>query len=190
MTQIIILIIIGNVGIYVKKILEGGYMEEQKNEQQEQEVSQQQVREIQNQLSTVRTFTNGARVFYWITGLSILNSLIFFFGGDIQFVMGLGITMLSDGLISVFTHEANILQLVASVLLSGIYVICGYYAGKRYKAAFIIGMILYFIDAFIFLIFKDFWSILFHIVLLYEAFQGYRACKVIDKWGTDESANN
>jgi hypothetical protein len=41
---------------------------------------------------------NGAKWFYWIAGLSLVNSLVVVFGGNFHFVLGLGITSVVDEL--------------------------------------------------------------------------------------------
>src|ERR1041385_2954703 len=40
----------------------------------------------------------GASQFYWIAALSLLNSIILFFGGKLQFIFGLGVTQVVDGI--------------------------------------------------------------------------------------------
>jgi hypothetical protein len=42
----------------------------------------------------------GTSWFFWIAGLSILNSIIFFSGSSITFVVGLGATRFIDGFVS------------------------------------------------------------------------------------------
>ena len=41
---------------------------------------------------------SGANWFYWIAGLSVVNSLIFAFGGKVSFIAGLGLTQIVDGI--------------------------------------------------------------------------------------------
>ena len=47
---------------------------------------------------TEAAFKGGANWFFWIAGLSVINSLIITFGGEMSFVIGLGITQFIDGI--------------------------------------------------------------------------------------------
>src|SRR6266446_5826170 len=41
---------------------------------------------------------NGASWFYWVAGLSVVNSVILMSGGRLSFLFGLGVTQVIDGL--------------------------------------------------------------------------------------------
>ena len=43
--------------------------------------------------------TNGASWFYWIAGLSAINSVVYLSGSDWSFLAGLGLTQLADGFV-------------------------------------------------------------------------------------------
>ena len=49
----------------------------------------------------------GTSWFFWIAGLSVLNSTISFLGGSITFVVGLGITRFIDGFIFALVKEVG-----------------------------------------------------------------------------------
>ena len=45
---------------------------------------------------TLAQLKNGANWFYWIAGLSLVNSAIFAFGGHVSFIAGLAYTQIID----------------------------------------------------------------------------------------------
>ena len=101
----------------------------------------------------------GARWFYWIVGLSILNSLLAMGGAPIRFVFGLGITQ--------FVHGY-----VASAPVLVFFALCGYFGSKLQKWPFIVGGILYLLDAGLCLLFQDYISVAVHAYVLFRIFQG------------------
>ena len=130
-------------------------------------------------------FKGGAGWFYWIAGLSLLNSLIFLFGGNMSFVVGLGATQAVDGIVSVIAGEfggtvaivARLLGMGLNVLIAGIFVVFGVLARKKHRWAFIVGMVLYALDVLILIWAKDFYSILFHALALFGLYRGMTALK-------------
>lgn len=46
----------------------------------------------------LKAIKGGANWFYWIAGLSIINTLIIFFNGDVNFIVGLGLTQIIDAI--------------------------------------------------------------------------------------------
>ena len=130
-------------------------------------------------------FKGGANWFYWIAGLSLLNSLIFLFGGNMSFVVGLGITQVVDGIVSVIANEfggtvatvAHLLGMGGNVLITAIFVVFGVLARKKHRWAFIVGMVLYALDILILMWAKDFYSILFHAIALFGLYRGMATLK-------------
>src|ERR1043165_9135746 len=91
---------------------------------------------------------SGANWFYWIAGLSVVNSLIFLFGGNLSFFAGLGITQLVDQI--VFQRSPGeglgiikIIGLFFNFIAAGIFLLCRLWANKLQSWAFIVGMVLY-----------------------------------------------
>lgn len=138
--------------------------------------------EIENQSQALRS---GANWFYWIAGLSIVNSLVQLFQGEWGFVIGLGITQAFDGFAASFSEgvEPNIaliirgFALVMDILVALVFVFFGWMAGKKKGWAFVTGMILYLLDGAIFLLVQDWLSIGFHGFALFCIFGGYSALK-------------
>lgn len=125
---------------------------------------------------------NGANNFYWIAGMSVLNSLISTFEGDMTFVIGLGVTQLVDAFALLFAKdipEAAILfkgvGIAVSIFISAIFAILGLFAVKAKHWAFITGMVLYVLDGGLLLLFQDWFGALFHLFLLFGLWKGLQA---------------
>lgn len=116
--------------------------------------------------------------FYWIGGLSIINTLIIQFNGDVSFIVGLGITQFFDGIALALKQEAVVGEWISYIVLgTNILISLGFFlfgiAGKNLKkGVYIVGMILYGMDALLFLAVADYLSLGFHIFALYFLVKG------------------
>ena len=135
----------------------------------------------------------GANWFFWIAGLSVVNSLIAMFsptGGG--FVFGLGITRVIDaigyGLSEELGSAAKIAAFVLSLIPVGVFVVIGVFARKKYLWAFIVGMALYAIDGLLFLLVKDWLSIGFHVFAIFCVLGGLKACIKLNAMLTREES--
>ncbi|NCC62738.1 MAG: hypothetical protein EOM12_17800 [Verrucomicrobiae bacterium] len=133
---------------------------------------------------------SGADWFFWIAGLSIVNSLIVLFGANLSFVIGLGSTQLIDGLAMGMIEEglvvehANVLKVAAflmDVFVACSFVLWGILARRRFRWAYIVGMVFYALDGLLFVLVMDLWSIGFHIFALYCLYKGFQACGQLKK---------
>lgn len=126
-----------------------------------------------------RRFRNGANGFYWIAGLSVINSVLWMKGSTTTFLIGLGITQLVDGIaIGVSEHMGPFVKYVAFAfdLLAALgFVAFGIFANRKQAWAFITGLILYGLDGLIFLLVMDWWSIGFHIFIILGIISGFAA---------------
>lgn len=135
--------------------------------------------QLENQLKT------GAGWFYWIGGLSLLNTLIIFFGGSISFVVGLGLTQIIDAIPSILAVEygpeaaatAKWIGLALTVVISGVFTLFGYFSRRQVRWIFLIGIILYGLDLLILVWATDVAGILFHALALFGLFKGFQAIK-------------
>lgn len=141
--------------------------------------------EIENQMRRVR---NGAANFYWIAGLSILNSLITIFNGNVTFVIGLGITQLVDAFAFFFSQSMpefalplRIVGLGLSFVIAAFFILLGFFASKTKRWAFIVGLILYSLDTILVLVFGDWLGVLFHLLMLWGAVTGLLALNKLKK---------
>jgi hypothetical protein len=137
----------------------------------------------EEQLKLESQFKNGANWFYWIAGLSVINSLILIFGGEISFIVGLGITQLVDAIAWEFRNSAGMnldfVFFTASLLISGIFVLFGFLSRKKIMGIYIAGMVLYALDGLIFLLIGDWLSLGFHVFVLFSLFGGLKALRVL-----------
>jgi hypothetical protein len=128
-----------------------------------------------------RNIQSSAKWFYWIAGLSIINTLIIFFGGGVSFIVGLGITQLVDGIVYEASYSAKLVALFINILISGLFVFFGYFAHKQEKWAFLTGMVLYFMDGLLFLLVEDWLSVGFHVFVLFSLYAGIKSLGKIEK---------
>ncbi|MFD0989910.1 hypothetical protein ACFQ1R_07370 [Mariniflexile jejuense] len=135
---------------------------------------------IQEVESTAK-LSNGSQWFIWIFGLSVINTLILYFGGQVSFIFGLGITQLFEGIYIGIFGDLNLLGVIISILISGIFAIIWHFSKNLSKTAFIIGMIIYGIDALILLAFQDWLSSGVHLYALFMIFKGYQSVDELKK---------
>jgi hypothetical protein len=130
----------------------------------------------------------GANWFYWVAGLSVLNSLLIHLGANIYFVVGLGLSLVADGIASHLAgrhpEQAVVLRGAAiafTLIVSGAVVLLGWLANRRYLSVFALGMVLYLLDGLIFLLDLDFLSIAFHAYALYCMWTGLLAYRKVNQ---------
>ena len=144
--------------------------------------------EMKKQMMTESRLKKGAGWFFWIAGLSILNSIIGLTGGGVNFILGLGLSQIIDAIASIAAEDIGsssgtvilAIGFVLSSLIAGAFVVFGLFARKGKKWAFIIGMILYGLDGLIFIGVGDLLSIGFHVFALFGLFGGLKALNEID----------
>ena len=117
----------------------------------------------------------GAKWFYWIAGLSILNSLVVIFGGQFHFVIGLGITGVVDAVARQAGSAGPVLDIVINGFVAGVFCLFGYFAGKLQKWAFVAGMALYALDGLLLFTVKDILGVGFHAYALFAIYRGLAA---------------
>jgi|GEM_PF-498402 len=143
----------------------------------------QQAAAAQEQHRLERQCKSGANWFYWIAGLSVVNTLVWLFGGRITFLIGLGITQLVDGITQAVAASVpqdialvvKIAGFVVSLGMAVLFVVFGILANQRRKWAFIVGMVVYGLDGLLFIWVQDWWSFGFHLLVLYALYAGLRA---------------
>lgn len=125
----------------------------------------------------------GTSWFFWIAGLSILNSIIFFTGGSITFVVGLGATQFIDGFISALVKDVSsgagtvfrVIGFGLDFLFAGAFAVGGILGRKKIRWAVIVGMFLYGFDGLLSLAFGDWLSTIFHVLALSGLWKGQKA---------------
>jgi len=122
---------------------------------------------------------SGANWFFWIAGLSLVNSIILMVGGRWSFLAGLGVTQIIDALAGALSDKlgagATAFALFLDLCAAGVIVLFGILARQRHTWAFILGMILYGLDGLLFLLVQDWLSLAFHAYALYCISRGLMA---------------
>lgn len=141
---------------------------------------------IEEKLKIQQQFEGGANWFFWIAGLSLVNTVVILVNGQWSFIIGLGITQIVDALAVGFAQEAGsgavaikLVALFIDLCITGTFVIFGILSRKKYQWSFIIGMIIYALDGLLFLLISDFLSLGFHVFALWGLYGGYEGCRKI-----------
>jgi len=126
---------------------------------------------------------SGANWFFWIAGLSFINSILFLCSGKWNFIVGLGITQLVDviglELVKSIGNAAYIIACGLSAIAAGIFIFFGIFARKKRNWAFVAGMLAYAFDGQIFLLVQDYLGVGFHIFVLLLIAGGFKANKML-----------
>jgi hypothetical protein len=127
----------------------------------------------------VTQMKSGASWFYWIAGLSLVNSIAAVSGGDWRFILGLGVTQIIDAIGAEFGGSAKVVTFGLDLVAAGVLVLFGVFGHKGHLWAFIVGMVLIAFDTLVFLLAQDWLGIGFHIFVLYCLFRGMQACRAL-----------
>jgi hypothetical protein len=125
----------------------------------------------------VSQMKSGASWFYWIAGLSLVNSIAAATGSDWRFILGLGITQVFDVLGAEMGGPGKLVVLVLDLVVAGVLILLGVLGGKRHLWTFIVGMVLLALDTILFLLAQDWIGVGFHVFVLYCLFRGLQACR-------------
>jgi hypothetical protein len=121
----------------------------------------------------------GAKWFYWIAGLSMINSIVVITGGNFHFVVGLGVTSVVDAFAKRLGNTGSVLDIIINGFVAGVFALFGTFAVKAQKWAFVVGMTLYAVDGLLLLGVKDLLSVGFHAYALFAIYRGYTAAKQV-----------
>lgn len=118
--------------------------------------------------------------FYWIAGLSLINSIAAMSGSGF-FIVGLSITLLLDSFLQGVGGNARAIGLVLNIIVAGVFVLFGIFACKRHVWAFVVGMLLYAGDTLLTMVLSLWLSFAFHVWVLFSLFVGVRAAMQMNK---------
>ena len=118
------------------------------------------------------TGDSGASWFYWIAGLSLINSISAFTGGGWGFIVGLGVTHLVTGMAS-----STAVALAINIFIAGSFIALGIFANRAQLWAFIVGMVLYGLDGLLYAKVGSWLAAGFHVFVLICLFNGFRAAR-------------
>jgi hypothetical protein len=115
----------------------------------------------------------GARWFWWVAGLSLVNTVLSHSGSQINFVIGLGFTLVVDALLKNLILVALVIDALAIGFSFGV----GWFAGKGRFWAFVVGAIAYAGDLGLCLLGQDWMMIGFHGLALFYIGRGALALR-------------
>jgi len=119
---------------------------------------------------------SGARWFYWVAGLSLVNSLASIAGQKWRFVLGLGITQLADALAAHSGRGIGVVAVMDAVIVAS-FVLLGRFAQQGRVWAFGVGAAIYALDGLIFVGLKDWVGVAFHVFVLVMTVRGLDAAR-------------
>lgn len=135
-----------------------------------------------------RFTSDGPGVFYYIAGISLLNSVLIIL--NIGFYGSLAITGLISG-IGLYIAESvnggtmtsfiiNAIAFAINAVIAGIVAGFGYLSGKGHAWAYVVGMIAYTVDALIMMWIGDWIEVLIHLYVLYLLWKGWSGLRKIN----------
>jgi hypothetical protein len=105
----------------------------------------------------------GSGWFYWIAGLSLVNSILIQSGGSWSFVFGLGLTAGVDYLAQNAAGLGQLLAWAFNAAVIGAFVVFGHSARKGHRWAYLIGLTVYAADTLLVLASKDWLAVAVHV---------------------------
>ena len=124
-------------------------------------------------------YKSGANWFYWIAGLTIVTSIMSYTGANFRFLISLGTTQVIDALANVMAAELGgapkVVALVLDLILTGVFVVFGVLANKKFLWAYILGMAVFVIDGLVSLLVQDWVGVIAHVVVLVFMVPGFMA---------------
>ncbi len=134
----------------------------------------------------INTVKGGASWFFWIAGLTMVNSIIAATGSEWSFSVGLAITSVADA----FAHESKstggmIGALVFGAVCALINVGLGVMASKRHRWAFVVGLLGLGVDTLLLFVGlpESILPIAIHLWAMWAIANGFRAAGTLNKTG-------
>ena len=128
---------------------------------------------------------NGASWFYWIAALSVINTIIYMSGSNWAFLAGLGLTQLAGAFVDLAIDNGapgalKVVAIIFNFVLVALFALIGYYANKKFSAAFIVGIVIYALDGLLLLLLGVLFSAGFHAFALFFIIRGFLAARKLN----------
>lgn len=121
-------------------------------------------------VALVKRVENGGRWFYWIAGLSAVNFVFFALGSGTGFALGTAIDWFLQGIVEELADPS--LAWIAHVVVIGFFAFLGVRATAGAQWAFIVGGLVYALDALLFVLVGDWIGIVVHAIALFAIVSG------------------
>ena len=133
--------------------------------------------------SLAQAMKSGGNWFFWIAGLSMITSVFSVSGSNWRFFLSLGITQIIDGFAAGLASEVGTpglaIGIVLDIFITAVFAGLGFLAVRKQMWAFVVGMVLFGLDALLLLLFLDVIAILFHGLALFYLFRGFQAGRAL-----------
>lgn len=117
----------------------------------------------------------GSGWFYWIAGLSLVNSILIQSGGSWSFVFGLGLTAGVDYAARDAAGSGQVLAWAFNGVVIILFWVLGYCARREHRWAFLAGMAAYAADGALVVASKDWFAVVVHVAGLLLILNGLAA---------------
>ena len=121
---------------------------------------------LRRRMTAVKRIHTSANWFFWIAGLSMINTVIAISGGNWSFIAGLGFTQLVDAVMQNAGSIGTVIALAFDILAAAVFVGLGLLARRMVVWPFIVGLIIYVLDALILIIAQLWLGVAFHVYVL------------------------
>lgn len=130
---------------------------------------------------------SGANWFFWIAGLSLINTVIALAGADFSFAIGLGITQIFDGVAAAIAEESatpalKFIAVALDLIAIAAFVGLGFLGRARHSWAFIVGIVLFGLDTIFFLLAFAVLGIIIHGLAIFYLFRGMTAARELNSF--------
>jgi hypothetical protein len=123
----------------------------------------------------------GAGWFWWIAGLSTINSVISVFNGQWSFFVALGVTQIADALAAITAQSDpdiagtfRLAMLGFNLIVVGLFVLIGWLARRGMAWSFMVGIVLYALDGLLLVTVGEWVGVGFHLFALWWIYGGLR----------------
>ena len=129
----------------------------------------------------VKARSTGAGWLTWIGVFSAINSVLAIGGSTVSFVTGLALTYFIDGVFLAATKSKGvpIAATLVDLVIAGMFVLFGRLAARGAVWPFVAGLVIYVIDAGLFVLLQDWVGFGIHCLALFFVFKGWRAARTL-----------
>ena len=121
---------------------------------------------------------HGADWFFWLAILSLINTLLVYYYNLPNTPIALGVTQWLDGT-NAFGVSMSSQSLGLNIIIAGVLAMFGLLARRGSDLAFVVGIFLYVLDAFLIVGQREFWGFGIHLIGLFFLVKGLLASRHI-----------